>query len=326
MVKSHYVPQFYLKNFSIAGKADTVYVYRRDQQDSTPIRVNNIAAIKGFYSGISKETGERSDFIEGELSVLEGEAAPLINRIVTEAKALTFSWEEIETLSAFVAFLHVRGPSFRQRDINFKVGLLEGKLAEEYKDPELFREHMQKAGVTFDSEEEIEQMRKLYTDGISKHFTFKYGRQRQGYILKEMFESAAMLTVTIFNKKLEIIECADELFITSDNPLTLMQPVGMPLSEVRGFDNQIIVLPVSPKRCLVLDNGNRSKTMNVTGVDRQRVLNINGSTMFNAHREIYSNRNSKGIKKAFNKTKEGASEIPYLDGRELELLKKTVMP
>lgn len=58
MVKSHFVPQFYLKNFSIAGKPERVYVYRRDNKDPVDTRVRRIAAIKGFYSVTLVKTGE----------------------------------------------------------------------------------------------------------------------------------------------------------------------------------------------------------------------------------------------------------------------------
>lgn len=131
--------------------------------------------------------------------------------------------------------------------------------------------------------------------------------------MSQMMEDALMLTEILFHKKWELFECSSEVFITSDNPLSAMQPEGMPYAEVDGFRNLKAVLPISPSRSLVLDNG-RSRTVDILETDRQRVLNINRSAMFQAYREIYSNRNSQGIKKAFNKTKEGESEKIYVDG------------
>jgi hypothetical protein len=132
--------------------------------------------------------------------------------------------------------------------------------------------------------------------------------------MSQMMEDALMLAEILFHKKWELFECSREVFITSDNPLSAMQPEGMPYAEVDGFLNLKAVLPISPSRSLVLDNGLVSNTIDILETDRQRVLNINRSTMFQAYREIYSNRNSRGINKAFNKTKEGESEKAYVDG------------
>lgn len=196
---------------------------------------------------------------------------------------------------------------------------MEDKIAEKAaNDIEGFRADIKKAGVLFDTEEEFEDMRKQFAEGITKHYKFGYGRKNQGYVLKEMFRSAEMLAPTIFYKKWEIVECTSEVFISSDNPLTLMQPFDMPHDKVEGFRNLKIVLPICPSRCFVLDNGRVSTNIEVSQVDRQRVLNINRSTMFNAHREVYSNRSSKGIKRAFKRTKDGESEKVYLDGYDPE--------
>jgi Protein of unknown function (DUF4238) len=315
MVKSHYVPQFYLRNFSIRGKPGRVYVYRRDNKGAVDIDVGKIAAVKGFYTAKSITTGGDSDIVEKMFAELEGPASAVFRRLVSDPSGLPVSNDESEMVSVFIAFLHVRGRSFRQKDINFRIALMEKKIAEKAaNDIGGFRADMEKAGVPFDNEEQFEEMRKQFADGITRHYKFEYGRKEQGYILKEMFESAEMLAPTILYKRWKILECLHEVFVTSDNPLTLMQPIDMPFQEVEGFLNLKIVLPIAPSRCLVLDNGTVSRAIEVVAVDRQRVLNINRSTMFNAHREIYSNRNSQRIKKALSRTIEGESEKVYING------------
>lgn len=86
-------------------------------------------------------------------------------------------------------------------------------------------------------------------------------------------------------------------------------------------------MPISPSRCLVLDNGPLTHRIEIASADRQRVYNINKAMMFGAHREVYSDLNSKGIMKAFNKTVEGAAEkrireeeIPEIERQRMDEL------
>ncbi len=62
-MKNHYVPQFYLKNFSISENQGMVYAYRRDK-DPFEVNVNNIAAKNNFYIFTDKNTDKKSDDIE----------------------------------------------------------------------------------------------------------------------------------------------------------------------------------------------------------------------------------------------------------------------
>jgi hypothetical protein len=143
MVESHYVPQFYLRNFSITGRPDRVFVYRRDNRDPVDMNVRNIAVVKDFYSVTLEETGEESDMIEEMFSELEGDTADIFTKLTNE-NPVTLANDQLETLAVFVAFLHVRGRSFRQKDINFRIALVEKRVAEEAKDPERFRADMQR--------------------------------------------------------------------------------------------------------------------------------------------------------------------------------------
>lgn len=97
-------------------------------------------------------------------SRLERDAAGIVARLVNEKKAVHLTQEEKEILSLFIGYLYVRGPSYRQKDVNLRMALVEKPVAEIAKDPESFRADMEKAGVTFDSEEEFESMRKQFAD------------------------------------------------------------------------------------------------------------------------------------------------------------------
>src|SRR5436853_7264333 len=100
MALHHYVPQFYLKNFSISSKPDFVWVYRRDNQEPKDIHVSRIAAVKGFYRATSAETGEKTERIEGMFAEIEGEVAPIIKTLVS-GNDIWLSNYQYEMLSIF---------------------------------------------------------------------------------------------------------------------------------------------------------------------------------------------------------------------------------
>jgi hypothetical protein len=61
-------------------------------------------------------------------------------------------------------------------------------------------------------------------------------------------------------------------------------------------------LPITPNRCLFMSNETPKRNFETLKVSRQTVLTINRNTMTHAFDKIFSNVNSSGIKKAFDKT------------------------
>jgi hypothetical protein len=111
----------------------------------------------------------------------------------------------------------------------------------------------------------------------------------------------------VFYKKWHILESnSNRIFITSDNPVSLIRPRNLPPFYGVGFLTGNIAVPFSPYRCLLLKNDENKK--GYLKINKDYVNFFNSHTMFYAHKFIYSNLLSKDIENTFNKTKEGASE------------------
>jgi hypothetical protein len=249
--------------------------------------VNKISAVHGFYEVTLVESGEKSEQVE---------------------KMFSDSRDEYAVLSVYMAFQSLRRPSFRARMHNFQKAKIEGHIKEVAKDKDRFKAEMESLGLAEIGEAEFETTRAMLSD-IDHHFVIERKRGEEGRLISFMVEWAEDLCQIIFAKRWKLFESSGSgPFLTSDNPLTVMDPAWLPPSQRRGFITGVVVLPVSPARSLVLEPGRRVLDLEVVSALGSDVRQINGSTMLGAHREVYSNINSKRIAKAFGRTVDGASE------------------
>ena len=71
-VLNHYVPRFYLKNFSILGNEKSVWCFDKASRKKFKICIANIGCEKGFYN---QET-------ELFLSHVESKASPVLKKLI----------------------------------------------------------------------------------------------------------------------------------------------------------------------------------------------------------------------------------------------------
>jgi len=307
MALHHYVPQFYLKNFAVSPTDPVVWVYRRT---GTPqkLPIQGIAAVRNLYQVTIAATAEKSERLERIFAELEGDVKPLIDRLLTVDSFVSLSAKEFSLLSYFMALLYVRGRSFRAKAHNLRIELFKRHLMNEAKDPDTFKAMARRAGYEVD-EEELEAMRDSIAN-FDDHFTLTIKRGEDTELLEMMFDLAKQASLLIFNKHWQVYDSAQKIFLTSDNPLTVMQYKHTPRtdSDSNIFTNGIVAWPFSPSRCLLLEPGRINPRIQVSMVDRATVTNVNRSTMFNAHREVYSRFLSPATAKAFQRTVEGWSE------------------
>ena len=301
----HFVPQFYLENFAVSPTKPALWVYRRTSKPQK-LPIDSIAAMQRFYEVTIAATGEKSEILEHIFAQLEGQMKPLIDRLLAANSSVSFTAEELSLFSYFMALLYVRGRSFRAKVNNLRCELLKRHLKNEAKDPDTFQALAARAGYDLDHET-LEDMRHSLSQ-FDDHFTLTIKRGEDTEFLQIMFDIAKRISSSIFYKTWNLYESTDKIFVTSDNPVTVMQPVNTPPSEIDRFITGIVALPLSPLRCLLLEPGRVVRRLPVSTVDRPTVNNINRSTMFNAHREVYSRFRSLATAKAFQRTVEGWSE------------------
>lgn len=97
--KQHYVPQFYLKNFSNDGK--NIYCYDKEEFKSYPQSIKNIAQSKYFYG--------KDLTLEDNLSYLEWYSSLCINKLIkTRDYRLFFCKKLKEIFADFITFQFFR--------------------------------------------------------------------------------------------------------------------------------------------------------------------------------------------------------------------------
>lgn len=301
----HFVPQFYLKNFAVTPTDPLIWVYRRTgAPQKLPIQA--IAAVRNLYQVTIAATGEKSERLEKIFAALEGDVKPLIDRLLTVNSFVSLSAEEFSLLSYFMALLYLRGRSFRAKAHNLRIELFKRHLMNEAKDPASFKAMAHRAGYEID-DEQVEVMRHSVSN-FDDHFTLTIKRGEDTELLEMIFELAKQISLLIFNKHWQVYDSRQKIFLTSDNPLTVMQYKNTPRNEANIFTNGIVAWPLSPSKCLLLEPGRINPRIRVSTVDRATVTNVNRSTMFYAHREVYSRFLSSATAKAFQRTGEGWSE------------------
>jgi hypothetical protein len=108
-VKHHYIPQFLLRNFSERGQLSAKQIGKSEELKR--VAVGNAAVISDFYTVIDTEIGE-TVVIERLLAEIEGEAAPIIQRLIREV-GFPLSPVDRSTLSTWVGLQAVRDPQTR---------------------------------------------------------------------------------------------------------------------------------------------------------------------------------------------------------------------
>jgi len=111
-MKAHYLPQSYLANFTDPnapeGQTPFVWVYEAGTDKWRARAPVNVAWERDYYV-VTDENGVESNAIETELSRVEGEAARVINKLISEKRP--FSNGDRMILATHMALMNVRMPA-----------------------------------------------------------------------------------------------------------------------------------------------------------------------------------------------------------------------
>lgn len=110
----HFVPQFYLKNFSSNKKQ--IFVFDKINNKQYPSAIDSVASSRFFYDWNELDEIVGKQFIESTFSIFEGEAsvafAELISRTESD-KFRGFIQEEKSLISEFIWYQMIRTPEAR---------------------------------------------------------------------------------------------------------------------------------------------------------------------------------------------------------------------
>lgn len=309
MPNDHYVPQFYLRAFSIPKKPGELYLYRRTKRPrSAGVRI--VASDEDYYTIKSDIPGVDKRVIDKLFQDMERESAPILKKLLTTSK-IELTAAEREQLSMFIAHLASRTPlsqeKFRQLDSTTNLHFM--KIFASNK--EAFYKQMRENGSS-DTEEKLEEFRQHILDG---GLSIKYEPEADDYFLKTQLQAAQWITPAIENKQWHILESiTSRVFVTSDNPVTLIRPDYIPMQLGVGFGNGNVILPLSPTRCLFMDE---RKDARILKAQRHHVDFLNEHIVAGSHEQVFASVLSKDIEKAFNETVPGEnSKVTILDAEE----------
>ena len=212
--KHHYVPQFIMKNFSF--KKNNLFVFDKQNEKIFPSTVKNTAHENYFYQDVHEYDVET----ELKLSLIEGECAPIIKRILTEESIKKINEGDHRLLCLFVAIQLSRTNNTREMisDMNNSMDMW-----------------FKKSGLKQHTEES--DFKKLTDDQIKE-------------VSISILREAGCLVENLVDKNYYLIKSKEnDSFYTSDHPVTMFNHIdycqhGLALEGIE------IYFPLSSRLCL----------------------------------------------------------------------------
>lgn len=283
--KHHYIPQFYLKGFSLDN--NNLWVY--DKQISNPKDVKKlttkaIAFENNFYTYESID--KTKETMEGLFCQMEGLAANVINKITNGDK---IDEQEKADLAVFISFLWLRTPKSKKRMANMAANLYEqvSRKSIAMTPNQKLKEFFETKGQVM-SDEEIDDLKAFATDKKRSKFTLDIP---QNYWIKEMLQLGMDITPTFQMCDWEF--CVTDkpyAYITSDNPFMLIP--SKPVHPFYGLglltSGAKKVLPLNSKVCLVMHEPKKNPINTYRKVNKDFFRMVNKFTYKNAKRFVFS--------------------------------------
>jgi Protein of unknown function (DUF4238) len=286
----HYVPKCYLENFLCEKSDNKIYGYKKGGKIINP-NISNVAAKNNFYTFIDKKTGKKSNEVEEMFGIIEAAACPVIKKIIAN-KNLDLTDEERGAVAQFTAFLVTRNLHYDAQQKRMTSELIKQMSIERAKNKESYKQSFKDAGITFNTDEEFEDLRASVLD-FDNHFKIDISGS-EGYFMKTSIDIAMGLTNVLYFKEWHLlINDGSRVFITSDNPVTLWGLESTPKQSRSGFAFASILLTLSPNITLLMRNDLLSK--NIIKLNRDKIDYVNKSIMKGSDKFIYSNLKSKDL-------------------------------
>jgi hypothetical protein len=276
----HYVPQFYLNEFSCVDDVTTdprIWVYDIENPVPKKIRTNRIAKIKNFYRLF--EDGSIDDSLDKALQYFESEVAPIFRKLRRE----DISLENIHSrykLGRFISFLLARTPQFREH-IN------------------LFFQNNTKAGLidylntNVNVEKELQMLNEGRRQRITKQeFVSSFNKLKinlaPGSFQFVLIESAKRMIVPVCSMKWLLLRSNEAFpFVTSDAPVVVDNPEATDPSVWYGYEKRTakVIFPMNRNLCLLTAWTGREGYYKV---DEDVVFDMNSKIASHAMRYLFS--------------------------------------
>ena len=297
-VKQHYVPQFYLRNFSM--DKTSIYCFDKVNVRSYSQSIKNVAQKKYFYELDSL-------YLEDDFASLESEVSKYINIIVKNKKYKALNnLKQRSKLALFMAAQLIRTLERRQL-IELQVGAL--------------KNHFIETGVMDDTLSSF--FDNFLQDDSIKESHLKLIQEMLPHLVKSFF----------FKKWVLLIDKTDVGFLTSDNPIVMYNAHNL-----EGLDNEnnYVFFPLSPHVCICLLDPTNYKNfkvkaqysdeeinLNILKADTYKITNEKEVDCINALQAKYSTRHIFSQSNDFDKIKKLIDVGEVLSGEDIVKLKSS---
>lgn len=246
--KQHWVPRFYLKEFSIdesqSKKESQVWIFSKDEGEPKIANIKDIAAKRYLYSP-KDENGNRCWEMEEKLASLEG----LISQIrPTFANGYLDLYNQSyrKIISLFIATLYLRHPKRLPEQEEMQNGLID-----------FYENNVQKDSSGNLVACQFTAKGKKYTLDPSDWKSYSNPTQydKEKFFIETIKESSMDIVEVFLKKRWSVIFSETKQFITTDNPLVITNRL---MGEIKNYGlntkGTTITFPISPTRVLVLDD------------------------------------------------------------------------
>ena len=261
--KQHYVPQFYLRNFTAPGPSgrEVLWVYDKVGGTPRPQTTYNTMAEYGFYD-FENNTGDIQALDKG-MQQLEGAAAPILKRLSDPRVNLTD--EEIALFAGFLALTYVRVPTTLKAIEELKQAFAFEMLKFGTKQPEIWQRISEFTRQKYGDEDGKEQQILQIMREPEKYFRVQPNHEDAvAESLKAIIPIAELL---YYRMNWTICQAPiGSFFITSDMPLCVFVPTGKGRGKFGGgFEEKEVqvTFPVTPQVLLLIDWKDRQHHMRV---------------------------------------------------------------
>lgn len=284
--RQHYIPQFYLKNFSQDRRH--VNVYDKSKGDKGEIRYQTtmkVAHENHFYTYRTKKGAKEN--LEDFFSQFESDAASVITKVHDSRKMAP---DEKEKLALFVAFIYTRTPAFKARTeamhtaAGEKMSRMMIKMTPKDSLKKFFKE---KEGKEF-NDEEIEDLVDFATNPKRSKIGFNYPNE---YWIKIMLKLGADIAPAFYAMDwLFLFTSQPYAYITSDNPFLLIPPenydrfygVGLLTPRARK------IIPLTSNMCLMMGDLSKNPVVKFVDTTKEFFRSINIYTLLGSERFCFS--------------------------------------
>lgn len=283
--RHHYIPQFYLKGFSL--DRNSLFVLDKVADEDKRIRYQNTESL-GFQNNLYtfQAKDRKKDTLEAAFAQMEGLAAEVIRKVENNAE-LTI--QERNDLALFISFLWIRVPNSKKEFQRSTEELYEktARMSIRMTSRENFRKFFESRGEKM-TDEEIDDLRDF---GISEKRSAIKVDVPQNYWIKQMLTMGLEISPALEIADWEF-KVADRpfAFLTSDNPFLLL-----PSKPVHPFEGVGLltpgakkVIPITAKICLVIHDPQKDPKTVYTKVDKDMIRKINNWIVKYSERFVFS--------------------------------------